>query len=71
MANAKSREGNTYRHKATDAIVLCIRTRFLSHGTARHTLLVLDKANSTYPDGAQTDADETPARVWDRDWEEV
>jgi hypothetical protein len=71
MATAKNREGCTYRHKISDAVVLCVKTRFMSQGTARHTLLVLDAVRSRHKDGAQTEVDETPARRWEADWEET
>lgn len=69
---AKNREGQTYRHRDSDAIVVCLKSRSMSSGTMRHTLLVLDCGRSSHhKDGAQTEVDEVPIRPWERDWEEV
>lgn len=70
MAAAKNREGTTYRHRATDAIVLCVKSRHMSFGTSRHTIVVIDCANSNrYKDGQQVEVDETPMEPWERHWE--
>lgn len=67
----KNREGQTLRHKASDAIVVVVKSRHMSQGTVRHTILVLDGGRSNYKEGQQTEADEVPTAEWSRDWEEV
>jgi len=71
-----NREGKTYRHKVTGAIVLVIKTVRMSAGTSRHTVLILDpdkagvdgKARKA---GDQVEVDEVPVQKWDRLWEDV
>lgn len=69
-----NREGKTYKHKRMGAVVVVVKTRRMSSGTARHTVLVLD-----VPDGApggrkvgdQVEIDEVPVEPFERYWEEI
>ncbi len=66
-----NREGKTYRHKPSNAIVVVVKSHRMSAGTTRLTLLVIDHGNSKHKDGAQTQVDEVPVAPFNREWEEV
>lgn len=72
-----NREGKTYRNKSNDAIVVVVKSLRMSAGTARHTVLVLDKGSGrrssgqALNEGEQIEVDEVPVQKWERDWEEV
>lgn len=69
MAN---REGKTYRHKMTDAVVLVVKSKPMSHATTRHTVMVLDEGKARgKPAGTQSDVDEVPHDPWSKNWEET
>jgi len=66
-----NREGKTYRHKNMGAIVVVIKSKPMSAGTTRHTLLVLDCTDPRRPPGSQSDVDEVPVNPFSRDWDEI
>ena len=72
-----NREGKSYRHRQNNALVLVIKSKRMSAGTARHTVLVLDKGNGTRTggqplnEGEQIDVEEVPVDKWERNWEDV
>ncbi len=66
-----NREGRTYKHKASNAIVVVIKSHRMSAGTTRHTLLVIDSGTANYKEGSQTEVDEVPVAPFNRGWEEV
>jgi hypothetical protein len=68
-----NREGRTYKHKVSGAIVVVIKSHRMSAGTTRHTLLVIDeaKANTTHGCGTQCEVDEVPVDPFNRNWDEV
>lgn len=66
-----NREGKTYRHKRMNAIVIVVKSKPMSHGTTRHTLLVLDCDDPRRLPGSQSDVDEVPHEPLERNWEEV
>lgn len=66
------REGKTYRHRQSSALVLVVKSVRMSAGTARHTVVVLDETNViSRRAGEQVDIDEVPVQKWDSIWEEV
>ena len=66
-----NREGRTFKHKVSGAIVLVIKSHRMSAGTTRHTLLVIDCSSSMRKDGEQIDVDEVPVQPFERNWEPV
>jgi hypothetical protein len=71
-----NREGKTYRHRMNNAIVVVVRSRRMSAGTARHTVVVIDPGNAMTSGrarlgGEQVEIDEVPVSPWERMWEEV
>ncbi len=66
-----NREGRTFKHIKSGAIVLVIKSKRMSAGTTRHTVLVIDSEVKGRPVGSQTDVDEVPVRVFNEDWEAI
>lgn len=72
-----NREGKTYRHRLNNALVLVVKSKRMSAGTAKHTILVLEAGDGktstglTINAGEQRDIDEVPVDKWERNWEEV
>jgi hypothetical protein len=72
-----NREGKTYRHRLNNALVLVVKSKRLSAGTAIHTVLIIEAGDGTTTDGKpirageQKDVDENPVNKWERIWEEV
>jgi hypothetical protein len=72
-----NREGKTYKHRLNNALVLVVKSKRLSAGTAIHTVLVIEAGDGTTTDGKtirageQKDVDENPVNKWERNWEEV
>jgi len=66
-----NREGKTFRHKASGAIVLVIKSHRMSAGTTRHTLVVIDASAAIRKDGTQCEVDEVPVDPFERNWVEI
>lgn len=73
-----NREGKTYRHRMNNALVVVVKSKRMSAGTAIHTVLVLEEGDGVTSTGQmkihageQRDIDENPVNKWDRNWEEV
>lgn len=72
-----NREGKTYRHRLNDALVLVVKSKRMSAGTAKHTILILEEGDGKTTTGTviragkQMDLDEVPVEKWERNWEEV
>lgn len=73
-----NREGKTYRHRLNNALVVVVKTKRMSAGTAIHTVLILEEGDGVTSTGQmkirageQRDIDENPVNKWDRNWEEV
>ncbi len=66
-----NREGKTYKHRRMNAIVVVVRSKPMSSGTMRHTLLVLDCDDPRRPPGSQSEVDEVPVEPFTRNWEEM
>ncbi len=68
------REGRTYRHKVSGSLVVVVKSKSMSAGTTRHTVLVLDEAKDARygrKAGDQAEVDEVPVQKWDSQWEAV
>ena len=66
------REGRTYKNKVTGALIVVVKSKSMSSGTTRHTVLVLDESKETRRKaGDQTEIDEVPVQRWDSTWESV
>lgn len=74
---APNREGKTYRHRLNDALILVTKSKQMSAGTARHSVLVLEEGQGRTTTGKpiragdQMEMDEVPVDKWERNWEEV
>lgn len=72
-----NREGKTYRHRLNNALVLVVKSKRMSSGTAKHTILVLEEGDGSTSTGIkirageQRDIDEVPVNKWENNWEEV
>lgn len=66
-----NREGKTYIHKGTGSLILVIKSKPMSAGTTRHTVLVIDSSAVNRKAGDQVDIDEVPVQPWKRGWDEV
>ncbi len=66
------REGRTYKHKVSGSLVLVIKSKSMSAGTTRHTVLVLDEAAAVGKKaGDQWEIDEVPVQPWKKNWEDA
>ena len=68
------REGRTYKHNVSGSIVLVVKSKSMSSGTTRHTVLILDEAKESprgRKAGDQVEVDEVPVQRWDSNWEAV
>ncbi len=66
------RQGRTYKHKNSSAVILVVRSRSMSSGTTRHTVLILDEGSpQNRKAGDQVEIDEVPVQPWARGWEDV
>jgi hypothetical protein len=66
------RTGKTFEHKASGSVVVVTKSRQMSAGTSRHTLLVIAAgAGSFRKDGEQCDVDEVPVEPFERNWKEI
>jgi hypothetical protein len=68
------RTGQTYRHKVSGALIVVVKSKSMSSGTTRHTVLILDEAKEAprgRKAGDQVEIDEVPVSPWMRNWEAV
>ncbi len=67
-----NREGKTYKHKVSGSVILVVKSRSMSAGTTRHTVLILDEGMSVgRRGGQQVEIDEVPVQPWTKGWEIV
>ena len=68
------REGRTYKNRVSGALIVVVKSKSMSAGTTRHTVLILDEAKEAprgRKSGDQVEIDEVPVQRWDAAWEAV
>ena len=66
------REGQTYKNKNSGSLIVVVKSKSMSSGTTRHTVLILDEAGSVgRKAGDQVEIDEVPVQPWSKNWEPV
>lgn len=67
-----NREGQTYKNRKSGAIVLVVKSKSMSSGTTRHSVLILDEGaetNAKRKAGAEVEVDEVPVQRWAAVWD--